>query len=121
MREKDNRAYVVIRKDTNEIVGVVELRDIYLGDFSNAYACWYAFANQTGHGFMRTALQEVIQIAFNKLRLHRLEANIQPENKSSIILAKACGFKKEGYSPKFLRKNGEWCDHERWAILNPND
>lgn len=121
MRTKENLAYLVVRKDTDELVGVVELRDIYLGDFSNAYACWYAFAKQTGQGFMHSALLEIIQIAFNKLGLHRLEANIQPENKPSIILAKACGFKKEGYSPKFLRKNGEWRDHERWAILNPKD
>ena len=51
----------------------------------------------------------------------RLEANIQPENTASKKLAKACGFRKEGYSPKFLKKGGRWSDHERWALLNPND
>jgi ribosomal-protein-alanine N-acetyltransferase len=57
------------------------------------------------------------QFAFKKLKLHRLEANIQPENKASIALAKACGFKKEGFSPKFIKKSGRWRDHERWALL----
>ena len=61
---------------------------------------------------------QVIAFAFKKLKLHRLEANIQPENKASIALAKACGFKKEGFSPKFIKKGGQWKDHERWALLS---
>jgi ribosomal-protein-alanine N-acetyltransferase len=51
------------------------------------------------------------------LKLHRLEANIQPENLASIALVRACGFSKEGLSPRFLKKNGQWRDHERWALL----
>ena len=61
---------------------------------------------------------EIVNFAFKKLRLHRLEANIQPENKASIALAKTCGFMKEGFSPKFIKKGGKWKDHERWALLN---
>ena len=120
MWTSEDKAYLVQREDNNAFVGVIELRDIFLGDFRNAYACWYAFASQSGQGYMRAALQAVIEIAFGKLHLHRLEANIQPENTQSLYLAKACGFNLEGYSPKFLRKNGEWRDHERWAMINPN-
>jgi ribosomal-protein-alanine N-acetyltransferase len=47
-----------------------------------------------------------------------LEANIQPANRASRCLAKSCGFRKEGMSPKFLKKGGEWRDHERWALLS---
>ncbi len=120
MWTSEDKAYLVQRVDNKAFVGVIELRDIYLGDFRNAYACWYAFAGQSGQGYMRAALQAVCEIAFGKLNLHRLEANIQPENSQSLHLAKACGFNREGYSPKFLRKNGEWRDHERWAMINPN-
>jgi [ribosomal protein S5]-alanine N-acetyltransferase len=49
--------------------------------------------------------------------VNRLEANIQPGNTASIALVKSCGFMKEGYSPKYLKINGRWRDHERWAIL----
>ncbi len=54
--------------------------------------------------------------AFEELGLHRLEANIQPDNLKSINLVKNNGFKKEGVSPRYLKINGEWRDHERWAI-----
>jgi ribosomal-protein-alanine N-acetyltransferase len=121
MRTAEDLAFVVRRKDTGSLVGVVELQDIFMGDFKNAYIIYYAFEGKQGQGLMRQAVTEVIRIAFSKLKLHRLEANIQPENKASKKLAKACGFSKEGYSPKFLKKGGRWCDHERWALLNPTD
>ena len=66
---------------------------------------------------MRQAVSLVIPIAFDRLKLHRLEANIQPENLASIALVRACGFSKEGLSPRFLKKNGQWRDHERWALF----
>lgn len=47
---------------------------------------------------------------------HRLEANIQPDNTSSLNLVKRLDFQREGYSPAFQFTNGEWRDHERWAI-----
>jgi ribosomal-protein-alanine N-acetyltransferase len=66
---------------------------------------------------MGEALQQVIRIAFGRLGLHRLEANIQPNNEASIALVRACGFRKEGFSPRYLKIRGRWRDHERWAIL----
>lgn len=38
-------------------------------------------------------------------------------NLASIALARACGFSKEGYSPRYLKIRGRWRDHERWALL----
>ena len=55
--------------------------------------------------------------AFKSLKLHRLEANIQPGNVGSIALVSSCGFNQEGYSPRYLKVGGRWRDHRRWAIL----
>ena len=52
-------------------------------------------------------------VASNRLKLNRLEANIQPDNAASI------GLVKEGYSARYLKLGGRWRDHERWAILSP--
>ena len=118
MNTTDDKAFVAIRTDTREMVGVVELQDIFRGDFQNAYLIYYAFEGQQGQGFMKAAVQQVIAKAFGSMKLHRLETNIQPDNTASIALVKACGFEKEGLSRRFLRKNGEWRDHERWSLLN---
>ena len=66
---------------------------------------------------MREGLQAVVRHAFGKLGLHRVEANIQPDNSASIALVRSCGFSQEGYSPRYLKIAGRWRDHERWARL----
>jgi ribosomal-protein-alanine N-acetyltransferase len=50
------------------------------------------------------------------LGLHRVEAGIIPTNHASIALVRRVRMRKEGYSPRYLEINGEWRDHERWAI-----
>ena len=62
-------------------------------------------------------LELVLRAAFLELRLHRLEANIQPGNQASIALARGAGFQREGFSPRYLKISGRWRDHERWALL----
>ncbi len=110
-------AFVVCRRDTGALVGVINLSNIVRGPFQSGYLGYYAFAGHEGQGLMRQGLQAVLRHAFRSLRLHRLEANIQPGNVASIALAASCGFRKEGYSPRYLKVGGRWRDHERWAIL----
>jgi ribosomal-protein-alanine N-acetyltransferase len=80
------------------------------------------FAGHERRGLMRPALLAVIRHAFGPLRLHRVEANIQPGNVASIALARACGLQHEGFSPAYLKVGGRWRDHERWALVRtPSD
>lgn len=108
--------FACLRED-HSLVGVINLSEIVEGSFQSAYLGFYGNASRAGAGYMTEALQLVVAYSFGTLRLHRLEANIQPANARSISLVKRCGFQKEGYSPKYLKIGGRWRDHERWAVL----
>ena len=68
---------------------------------------------------MFEGLSLLLNYACNSLGLHRLEANIQPENERSQRLVERCGFVNEGVSRNFLFINGAWRDHVRWCYIDP--
>jgi len=108
---------VVRRTDDDAIVGIFELSGIVRGFFQNAYLGYWVGAPYARRGYMTEGMRQVVRLAFGDLRLHRLEANIQPGNKASLALARSAGFRREGFSPRYLKIGGRWRDHERWAIL----
>jgi ribosomal-protein-alanine N-acetyltransferase len=113
----ENAASLVCEIETDAIVGVVNISNVVLGALRSGYLSYYAFAGFERKGLMTEAVQAVVRLAFRKLKLHRLEANVQPGNSASTALARSCGFRKEGYSPHYLKIGGRWRDHERWAVL----
>ncbi len=104
-------------EDAGDLAGVVNLGEIVMGGFANAYMGYYAMAGTRRGGAMTTGVALVLRHAFSRAGLHRVEANIQPANARSIALVRRLGFRLEGFSPRYLRIGGEWRDHERWAIL----
>jgi ribosomal-protein-alanine N-acetyltransferase len=102
--------------ETDEIVGVFTISQIFRGAFQSAYLGYYAHARHARKGYMREAIAQVVDHAFGPLGLHRIEANIQPGNQPSIALARGAGFRLEGYSPRYLLIGGQWRDHERYAV-----
>lgn len=115
----DHAGLLVCLRDTDAIAGVINLNNIVRGTFLSASLGYYAASRYAGLGFMREGLKLATRFAFGTLGLHRLEANIQPDNHRSIGLVRACGFALEGRSPAFLFLAGQWRDHERWAIYDP--
>ena len=116
-RRADVESLFVCRIDDDAIVGVFNISQIVYGRLRSAYLGYYVLEPFAGQGYMHDGLALVLRFAFGPLGLHRLEANIQPENESSIALVKGAGFRLEGYSRRYLKVGGRWRDHERWAIL----
>ena len=99
-----------------EVVGVFNVNEIVRGNFQSAYLGYYGSAACSGKGYMIEGMRGLLRHLFGKEKLHRVEANIQPGNTASIRLVKKCGFRLEGFSPRYLKIRGRWRDHERWAV-----
>jgi len=102
----------------NKLVGVVNINEIVRGAFQSGYLGYYVFSDYAEQGLMAEGFSLVKTYALNEMNLHRLEANIQPDNAKSIAFIKKQGFRLEGFSPNYLRINGKWEDHARFAITS---
>ncbi len=121
LKRTTEAGFLVKRLQDGVICGVVNLNVITYDALCSAYTSYFSVAGMAERGYMKEGLSLVIRYAFDELGLHRLEANIQPQNLASIALAQSVGFRYEGYSPRYLKINNEWCDHERWAVLADHD
>ena len=121
IERSDHEGFAVCIKATDEIAGIININNVMRGSFLSASLGYYLGSRFVGNGYMVEALNLVKQHAFRRLGLHRIEANIQPDNVRSLNLVKRCGFQHEGLSPAYLYINGAWRDHERWAAVDDRD
>ena len=108
-------SFLAVNED-EDFIGVINLNEIVRSAFQSAYLGYYVFSPFAGTRLMKQAMRLVIEQAFTHLKLHRLEANIQTSNTASLKLVQSLGFRHEGFSPRYLKIDGQWCDHERYAI-----
>ena len=111
------RGFLIVQCQHDTSAGVANVSSITGGNLQSAYLGFYSFASSARQGLMREGLSLVLNEAFTTLRLHRIEANIQPGNTASLQLVQRLGFRREGFSPRYLKVRGRWRDHERWALL----
>lgn len=104
------------RNDDNTLVAVVNLSQIARGAFQSCYCGFYANAATARQGLTRETLELTLRYALTQQGLHRVEANVQPNNAASQGLVRRVGFRHEGSSPRYLHIDGAWRDHDRFAI-----
>ncbi len=93
----------IARRTDDRIIGTCTLYHI---DTDNRRAeLGYALGREFwGNGYMQEALTALLEFSFGALNMHRLEADVDPRNVSSVRTLERLGFQKEGY----LR--------ERWLV-----
>lgn len=114
--EAPNQASYVAVAEDRSLIGCVHLNEIVHGALQSAFVAYFVFVPYNGRGLMTSVLADVLDIAFETHGLHRVEANVQPANRRSKALVQRLGFRLEGFSPRYLKINGRWRDHERYAL-----
>ncbi|TDD73448.1 N-acetyltransferase [Actinomadura darangshiensis] len=109
---------VVCLRDGGDLAGIVNINGIVRGSYQRGVLGYAAFLPYAGRGYLGEGVGLAVRYAFEQLGLQRVEADIQPGNSASIRLVRRLGFRKEGVSPAFIKIDGEWRDHERWALTH---
>ncbi len=103
-------------KSSSIIIGSAQYSLVQRYESQRAYLGYSVLNNHWERGYGFELANAMIDHAFKKVKLHRLEAEILPHNKISIKLSKKLGMSCEGIRKKCLYVNGEWKDHKVYAI-----
>lgn len=100
-----------------ELCGQVNVGNVVRGAFNSAYLGYWVARAVAGRGVMPTAVALAADHCFDAVGLHRLEANIRPENAPSIRVVDKCGFTLEGRRRRYLAIDGDYRDHVGYVLL----
>ena len=117
-QDRAYRFYLSRKDDPGRIIGLVGLNNVVRGAFQSSFVGYKMDRQLLCQGYMTEALRRLVDIAFDDLLLHRLEASIMPRNTPSLRVAEKVGFRSEGLSPGYLQVDGVWEDHIRMVLLN---
>lgn len=110
-------SFLMFRSDDDALIGGVTLSNVRRGVAQGASLGYWVGEPFARQGYMTEGLCAVLDFAFDRLALHRIEAACLPGNRASQGLLLKAGFKEEGYSRQYLRINGRWQDHRLFAVL----
>ncbi len=95
---------------TGHLVGNVSLMEVSRGISQTAFLGYRIYNNYWRMGYGKEAVLAMIDIGFKDLRLHRIEAGIEPGNIRSIRLAKSLGMRREGLKKRAIFLRSQWVD-----------
>jgi ribosomal-protein-alanine N-acetyltransferase len=117
LRSDQAYPFFIFRNEDNALVGGLALANIRRGVAQAGSLGYWIGARYARRGFMTAAVRALVPVAFDMLRLHRLEAACIPTNLASIRLLEKTGFQREGYARSYLCINGTWQDHLLYALV----
>jgi RimJ/RimL family protein N-acetyltransferase len=105
------------RSDPGRVIG-----DVYFTIKSAANAGgaigWALHPDFAGLGYVAESARAILEVAFERLGLHRVQAELDPRNDPSVALCKRLGMRQEAYFVEDLWFKGEWGDTAIYAILD---
>lgn len=110
-------AYSLGLFDGATVIGRFNLSGIVRGPFQNAALGYWVDADYAGKGLATAAVQAIVRVARDDLRLHRIEASTLLHNHGSQRVLRKAGFEQIGMAPSYLRIAGTWQDHNLYQVI----
>lgn len=114
--KKEKRYYFTII-NKNQIIGIIDIYNINKED--NRASIGYALSKENrGKGFVTKAIKKAIIFSKKNLKLHALEATVDPKNIASKKTLEKARFRSIGVMDKYSKVNNKYKDREiYWKIL----
>ena len=120
LRQGVTYSFLIFRRVDEVLLGGITLSNLRRGVAQSATLGYWIGASHGNQGYMTDSLAAVLEFAFSRIGLHRVEAACLPANEASRRLLLRAGFREEGYAREYLRISGRWQDHQLFAILRDN-
>ena len=119
MQQEEKAAFwAIVLPATGRVIGKFSLFDISR-EHARAEVGYVLNRQFWRKGYMKEVAPVMLDLAFSEYGLHRLEADIEPDNLASLALLRKLGFRQEGYLRDRWHMNGEWQDSVLMALLAP--
>ena len=115
LRLDTNYFLAIFNASQDHFLGTISLMDVSRGKFQNAYLGYGILHTHWRQGYAHEACLRMIDFAFDTLKLHRIEAGIEPDNLPSNALAHKLGLRLEGLSKRRLFVRDQWRDMNLYA------
>lgn len=113
--------WITKKDEPYKVVGRVSFYGVIYGCMNTCYVGYHLDEEKLGHGYMTEALEAGIKFVFRYFRIHRIEADILPNNERSLSVVKRCGFEEMGYNKKYMAIDGRYQDHVMYVRLNADE
>jgi ribosomal-protein-alanine N-acetyltransferase len=98
------------------LCGQVTLNNVARGAFHSAAVGYWVDERVAGRGVVPIAVALVLDHALGPVGLHRVEADVRPENAASLRVVHKLGLRQEGLHPRYLFIDEDWRDHLSFAL-----
>lgn len=111
-------AWAVALKNDQKLIGTITFWNIQK-EHHRAEIGYALHTQFQGRGLMQEAMKVVLDYGFNTLKIHSVEANVNPGNAASIKLLERNGFVREAYHRENYYYNGHFLDSAIYSLINP--
>lgn len=101
--------------------GQLTVDNVVRGVLRSGHLGYWIDESRARQGHMSLAVAVVVDHCFGPVGLHRLQADIRPENAPSQALVRGLGFREEAFFVRYLDIDGQWRDHLGYAITVEDD
>jgi ribosomal-protein-alanine N-acetyltransferase len=109
--------WAITYKDSPKLIGIIGHYRIK-PEHHRAEIGYMLHREYNGKGIITEAVQEVVKYGFNDMKLHSIEAVIDPDNHGSAKVLQKCGFIKEAHFKENEFFEGRFLDSVIYSILN---